>query len=57
MRICTRYTLYSDKSSSPSDIVLIGGSVGASALVFLTTVAFVAGIFCKRRWFGNRGEC
>ena len=48
-------TLHLDKSSSPSDKVMMYTYVGAGSIVFLVIISIVAGIIYKR--FRNRGKC
>ena len=55
MCMCIIQTLHLDKSSSPSDKVMMYKYVGAGIIVFLIIISIVAGIIYKR--FRNRGKC
>ena len=55
MCICIIQTIHLDKSSSPSDKVMMYKYVGAGIIVFLIIISIVAGIIYKR--FRIRGKC
>jgi len=45
------------KDSSPSIILIMGGSFGTGVLVYMIIVSIVVGIIYKRGGFGGRSEC